>query len=59
VLENCVVMEDKDAERHVRECFDGAGERPKKRPEELWGKEVQAIVERRAEEVKRDREWNL
>ena len=53
--------DDKEAERHVRECFGvglPAGETVKT-PAELWGAETQAIVERRAEEVRRDRQWNL
>lgn len=56
-LENLVVMEDKEADRHVKECFDASADSPKKRPEELWGHETAEIVARRTEEVRRDREW--
>ncbi|KIP10798.1 hypothetical protein PHLGIDRAFT_125305 [Phlebiopsis gigantea 11061_1 CR5-6] len=56
-LENLVVMEDKEADRHVKECFDASADSPKKRPEELWGQETAEIVARRTEEVRRDREW--
>ncbi|KAI0342540.1 ubiquitin-protein ligase molybdopterin-converting factor [Trametopsis cervina] len=52
-LENCVVMEHSDAERHVKECSGEGG----KRPQEVWGAEVVAVIARRAEEVKRVREW--
>ncbi|KAJ7291932.1 hypothetical protein C8J57DRAFT_1492409 [Mycena rebaudengoi] len=44
-VENCVVMDAPDVERHLRE---GVG---------LWGKEVAEVVERRAREVERMREW--
>lgn len=53
-LENLVVMDDKEAERHVRACFAPADSR---RPEEVWGADVADVVARRAEEVRRDREW--
>ena len=53
-LENLVVMEDKDAERHVAACF-GAG--ATSQPAALWGDETAAVVARRAEEIRRDREW--
>lgn len=56
-LENFVVMDEKEAERHVQECFGASPDSPKKRPEDLWGSEVANIVARRAEEIKRDREW--
>ncbi|TFK52933.1 ubiquitin-protein ligase molybdopterin-converting factor [Heliocybe sulcata] len=48
---NVVVMEGKEAEHHVRECWDLG-----KRPAEVWGEEVEGIVKRRAEEVTRVRE---
>ncbi|EPT01968.1 hypothetical protein FOMPIDRAFT_1023012 [Fomitopsis schrenkii] len=51
-LGNCVAMEDKDAERHVKECFEA-----EKRPEEVWGVECAGLVERRKEEVRRAEEW--
>lgn len=54
VLENCVAMEHGEAERHVRECYEGG-----KRPEEVWGEEVVQVVRRRAEEVRKVREWTM
>ncbi|OCH94639.1 ubiquitin-protein ligase molybdopterin-converting factor, partial [Obba rivulosa] len=51
-LENCVVLEHGEAERHVKECY-GEG----KRPEDVWGKEVTKVVERRQEEIRRVREF--
>ncbi|KAJ7084949.1 ubiquitin-protein ligase molybdopterin-converting factor, partial [Mycena epipterygia] len=44
-VDNCVVMDLPDAERHVR---DGAVQ---------WGAEVEAVVRRRREEVERRAEW--
>ncbi|KAJ7649134.1 ubiquitin-protein ligase molybdopterin-converting factor [Mycena polygramma] len=46
-LENVVVMDAAEAERHERE---GGGPA-------VWGEEVQAVVRRRVEEVERNREW--
>ncbi|KAH8102151.1 ubiquitin-protein ligase molybdopterin-converting factor [Cristinia sonorae] len=55
-LENCVAMEFADAEKHVKLCGSNSeGER--RRPEEVWGVDVQEIVRRRREEVRREREW--
>ncbi|KAJ6603231.1 hypothetical protein DFH09DRAFT_968476 [Mycena vulgaris] len=42
-IENCVVMDFVDAERHLKG--------------EVWGEEVRAVVERRAKEIERSREW--
>ncbi|OAX42227.1 ubiquitin-protein ligase molybdopterin-converting factor [Rhizopogon vinicolor AM-OR11-026] len=53
-LENCVVFEFAEAEKHVRECL---ASHPRKTPKEVWGDEVQAIVERHAAEVAKYREW--
>ncbi|GJE93462.1 tRNA threonylcarbamoyladenosine dehydratase [Phanerochaete sordida] len=58
VLENCVILEDKEVERHMREVFGVGGDGTKKRPEELWGAETAQVVARRAEEIRRDREWS-
>ncbi|KAI0701849.1 ubiquitin-protein ligase molybdopterin-converting factor [Cytidiella melzeri] len=52
-LENCVVLDHSEADRHVRECWGEAG----KRPEQLWGAATAAVVSRRAEEIKRVRDW--
>lgn len=58
-LENLVVMDEKEADRHVKECFGASSDvgDTKKQPEELWGSETADIVARRAEEIRRDREW--
>lgn len=58
VLENCVIMEDKEVERHMKEVFGVGTDGIKKHPEELWGAETTKIVARRAEEIRRDREWS-
>ncbi|PCH36872.1 hypothetical protein WOLCODRAFT_140616 [Wolfiporia cocos MD-104 SS10] len=52
VLENCVSFEYAEAERHVRECYEGG-----KRPEDVWGAEVAAVIARRADEIRKAREW--
>ncbi|KAJ7911833.1 ubiquitin-protein ligase molybdopterin-converting factor [Mycena leptocephala] len=46
-VENVVVMEAADAERHER-ADGGPG---------MWGEEVKAVVERHAKELERNREW--
>ena len=51
-MDNCVPFDEEDAERHEKECYGDAG----RRPEEVWGAEVAAVVVRRAEEIKRERE---
>lgn len=67
-MENCVVMEWAEGERHLKECFGVVGkgkdgdERPveageKRRPEEVWGAEVSVVVARRRDEVRRQRKW--
>lgn len=50
-MDNCVVFEYKDAERHEKECYAA----PETRPEEVWGAEVAAVVARRAEEIRKER----
>ncbi|KIJ63561.1 hypothetical protein HYDPIDRAFT_175919 [Hydnomerulius pinastri MD-312] len=57
--ENCVVFEFSEAEKHSKECLglgsgDG-GERPS--PAEVWGGEVQNIVDKNAAEVAKYRSW--
>ncbi|KAF5384387.1 hypothetical protein D9615_003399 [Tricholomella constricta] len=54
-VDNCVVMEFGEAEKHSTEC--GMLEQPLKRPEDVWGKAVKKVVDRRAEELRREREW--
>ena len=57
--ENCVVFELTEAERHVRECLTPYTEEagPRKIPRDVWGDEVQAVVECHAREVAKYREW--
>ena len=55
-MENCVVFDWGDAERHERECFAVGAEGERKRPEEVWGEQVAEVVRRRAGEVRRERE---
>lgn len=52
-MENTIVLEYTEADKHYKESF---GENAK-RPEELWGEETKAVVKKRAEEIKRVREW--
>lgn len=58
-IDNCVAMEFDDAEKHMKQCFVSTSDVPAKTAEELWGKEVVDIVQRRVEEVRRQREWIL
>lgn len=61
--ENCVVMEHADAEKHAMNCLgvSSADKRAingvRQRPADFWGAEVALVVERRAKEVARNREW--
>ncbi|KAF8065053.1 hypothetical protein FPV67DRAFT_1562911 [Lyophyllum atratum] len=54
-VENCVVMDYGEAEKHIKEC--GTPGQPLKSPQDVWGKDVQAVVDRRAEELRKEREW--
>ena len=51
-LTNCVSFEFADAEKHLKEVL-----LEKRRPEEVWGAEVAAVVARRREEARRVVEW--
>lgn len=51
-LENCVVFEFSEAERHARECLS-----VRRDPRDVWGDEVQTIVSRNAARIARYREW--
>ncbi|KZT08135.1 uncharacterized protein LAESUDRAFT_736059 [Laetiporus sulphureus 93-53] len=51
-LDNCVPMEFNEAERHIAECYKSG-----KSPEEVWGADTAEIVRRRAEEIRKVREW--
>ncbi|THH00288.1 hypothetical protein EW026_g2203 [Hermanssonia centrifuga] len=55
-LENCVVMEHGEVERHVKECFNST---PAKSPGELWGQDVAEVVVRRAKEIQQDRQYMM
>ncbi|KDR77066.1 hypothetical protein GALMADRAFT_1327319 [Galerina marginata CBS 339.88] len=57
-VENCVVFELNDAEKHVRTCWNPDGS-PATSPDQLWGSMVKEVVERRAAEARRVREWVL
>jgi hypothetical protein len=59
-------MEHADAEKHGRECFEiratsdvdkGATNGIRQRPDDFWGKDVAAVVQRRAKEVAKYQEW--
>ncbi|KAF9078495.1 hypothetical protein BDP27DRAFT_1281141 [Rhodocollybia butyracea] len=61
-LENCVVMEEKDTVKHIkvwREGLEGANDSAGAfiSPAEVWGSEVDAIVGRRAKEIKKVQDW--
>ncbi|KAG5652651.1 hypothetical protein H0H81_004207 [Sphagnurus paluster] len=56
-VDNCVVMEFADAEKHSKEC--GTTQQPLSRPEEVWGSTVKKVVDRRAEELRMEREWTM
>jgi hypothetical protein len=47
-------MDQKDCEKHIRECFEEG-----KKPVDVWGDKVVAIVQRRRDEVRRASEWNM
>ena len=60
-IENCVVFESKEAERHVSECWDVIAGLPRENvtPEDVWGEEVVEVVERRKREAIRLKKWIL
>jgi tRNA threonylcarbamoyladenosine dehydratase len=49
-IDNCIVLEFKDAEAHYTQCFSEA-----KSPSFVWGEEVAAVVEKRAAEAREAR----
>jgi len=55
-LENCVVFDQSNAEKHVKTCWDGNGSQAVT-PKALWGEEIQYIVDRKAAEARRCRDW--
>ncbi|KIJ16407.1 hypothetical protein PAXINDRAFT_168540 [Paxillus involutus ATCC 200175] len=56
-LENCVVFEFREAEEHSKECFGIGDAKERRRPVEVWGDEVQNVVEKKAAEVAKYRAW--
>jgi tRNA threonylcarbamoyladenosine dehydratase len=56
-LENCVVMDHREGEKHAKECYEQAANGSGRSPRDIWGEEVEKIVERRAREIARNREW--
>ena len=55
-VDNCVVFEFKDAEKHAVTCL--AAKSPSA-PVQLWGKGVEEIVKRRSAEARRVMNWAL
>ncbi|KAF5392640.1 hypothetical protein D9757_000882 [Collybiopsis confluens] len=66
-LENCVTMEEKDAAKHVKAWREGLESSKESlqsgtvtlspSPAEVWGNEVEEIVQRRAKEIRRVQDW--
>jgi len=54
-IENCVVMDHNDAEKHGKSIRDPSGTFVD--PKEIWGAQVQEIVTRRAKVLERQRQW--
>ncbi|KAG6885216.1 hypothetical protein C0993_004776 [Termitomyces sp. T159_Od127] len=54
-VDNCVVMDFAEAEKHYKES--GSLEELIKEPSDIWGNAVKRVVDRRAEELRREREW--
>ncbi|KAI5892643.1 uncharacterized protein SCHCODRAFT_02626710 [Schizophyllum commune H4-8] len=52
-LENCVVMEQSDADKHTKQCLSSEKTHT---PEDLWGAEAKRVFESRRMEIKRYRE---
>jgi hypothetical protein len=47
-------MEHREAEKHIKGCGDAGNPMD---PKDVWGEEVQGLVDRRIEEIRRVREW--
>lgn len=54
-VDNCVVFELKDAEKHVKACWNPTGDHVD--PDSIWEQAVQDTVKRRAEEAQRVMNW--
>jgi len=53
-LDNCIVLDFKDAEKHVKACQESGSPTAAL---DLWGPEVEAIVQRRSAEARKCRDW--
>ena len=53
-VENCVVMEHGEAEKHAKGYGDIVNPID---PKDIWGEEVVDVVKRRVEEIRRERQW--
>lgn len=57
-IENCVVFELSDAEKHAKTLWNPDGSvATATTAEKLWGKAVKAVVDQRAAEARRVRDW--
>lgn len=54
-VDNCVVMDYADVEKHLRSSVTEKGRSV--HPREIWGEETQKVVDRRAAEIAKEREW--
>lgn len=54
-VDNCVVFEFKDAEKHAKACWSPTGDHVD--PDSIWEEAVQDTVKRRAAEARRVMEW--
>ncbi|KAF9453340.1 hypothetical protein P691DRAFT_801156 [Macrolepiota fuliginosa MF-IS2] len=54
-IDNCVVFEYKDAEKHAKACWSPTGDHVD--PDSIWEEAVQDTVKRRAEEARKVMEW--
>ncbi|KAF5350596.1 hypothetical protein D9756_008673 [Leucocoprinus leucothites] len=54
-IENCVVFEFKDAEKHAKACWSSTGDHVD--PDSIWEEAVQETVRRRAAEARRVLNW--
>lgn len=57
-IDNCVVFELSDAEKHTKTLWNPDGSvATATTAEKLWGRGVKAVVDRRAAEARRVRDW--
>ncbi|KAF9484079.1 ubiquitin-protein ligase molybdopterin-converting factor [Pholiota conissans] len=57
-VDNCVVFELNDAEKHVKSCWNPDGSvATSTSPEALWGRDVATVVSRRSAEARRVLDW--